>query len=269
MQNKFSIYLTGFRKNHGTQHALLKMIETWKTKLNMGHKVGVIYMDLSKAFDSLNHELLITKLKCYQLDQNEVEFLKSYLSNCYQCCKINNILGDWRKIIAGLPQGFILGPLLFNIFLNDIFFFLKDINLGNCADDNTIYAYSKNLETVIFNLRQEFSVLSNWFYDKYRKLNLGKCRFTLFGVKENEQFDLICNYITLKHSSHENILGLTIDNKLSFDERIINICKAANKTLNALIRINHDMKQNQKEILLNLSFQLLFSYLDVLLQKIY
>ena len=65
IQNKFSIYLTGFRKNHSTQHVLIKMIETWKTKLNMGDKVGVIYMDLSKAFDSLNRELLIAKLKCY------------------------------------------------------------------------------------------------------------------------------------------------------------------------------------------------------------
>ena len=71
----------------------------------------------------------------------------------------------------------------------------------------------------------------------------------LFGVKENEQFDLICNDITLKHSSHEKILGVTIDNKLSFDEHIINICKTANKKLNALSRINHYMKQNQKEIL--------------------
>ena len=93
MQNIFSIYLTGFRKNHGTQYALLKMIETWKTKLNMGHKVGVIYMD----------ELLIAKLRRYGLDQNAVEFFKSYLSNHYQFCKTNNTLGDWRKIIAGVP----------------------------------------------------------------------------------------------------------------------------------------------------------------------
>ena len=216
----------------------------------MCHKVGVIYMDLSKAFDSLSHELLIAKLKCYGLDQNAVEFFRSYLSNRYQCCKINNTLGDWRKIIAGVPQGSILGPLLFNIFLNDIFFFLKDANLGNYADDSTLYAYNKNLETVIYNLRQEFSILSNWFYDNYMVLNPGKCHFMLFGVKENEKFDLLCNAITLKHSSHKKILGVTIDNKLSFDEHIINICKTANKKLNAFSRINHYMKQDQKEILL-------------------
>ena len=110
-------------------------------------------MDLSKAVDSLNHELLTAKLKCYGL-----EFFKSFLSkwklHLYQCCKINHTLGDWRKLIADVPQGSILGPLLFNIFLNDIFFFLKDADLGNNADDSTLYAYNKNLEIVICNLRQ-------------------------------------------------------------------------------------------------------------------
>ena len=170
------------------------MIESWKTKLNMGHNVGVIYMDLSKVFDSLNHELLNAKIKCYGLDQNPFELFRSYLSNHYQCCKINNTLGEWRKIIAGVPQGSILGPLLFNIFLNDIFFFLKDANLGNYADDSTLYDYVK---------RQEFSILSNWFYNNYMVLNPENCHFMLFGIRENEQFDLFCNDITLKHSSHE------------------------------------------------------------------
>ena len=153
------------------------MIETWKTKLKISHKVGVIYMDLSKAFVSLNHELLIAKLRCYGLDQNVVEFFNSYLSNRYQCYKINNTLGDCRKIIAGVPQGPILHTLLFNIVLNDIFFFLKDANLGNYADDSTLHAFNKNLETAVFNLRQEFSILSNWFSDNYMVVNPGKCHF--------------------------------------------------------------------------------------------
>ena len=106
MQNKFSIYLTCFLENRSTQHALLKITETWKTI--MGHKVGKIYMDLSKAFDSLNYELLISKQKFNGLDQHVVECFRSYLSNRYQCCKINNALRDWRKIIAGVPQGSIL-----------------------------------------------------------------------------------------------------------------------------------------------------------------
>ena len=155
-------------------------------------------------------------------------------------------------------------------FLNHIFFFLKDANLSNYADDSPLYAYNKNLETVICNLRQEFSILSNWFYDNYIALNPGKCHFMLSGVKENEQFGLLCNDITLEHSSHEKKLGVTIDSKLSFNEHIINICKRANKKLNALNRINHYMKQNQKEILLS-SFiiSLLSPCLDVLLQTIY
>ena len=98
MQNKIPIYLTGFQKHHRTQHALLKMIETWKTKLSMGHKIGVIYMDLSKVFDSVNHELLVTKLKCCGVDQNAIEFFRSYLSKRYQCCQINNTHGDWRNL---------------------------------------------------------------------------------------------------------------------------------------------------------------------------
>ena len=96
------------------------MIETWKTKINMGQK---------QAFDSVNHELLIAILKCYGQDQDAFEIFRSYLSNRYQCCKINNILEECRKIIVGVPQRSILRFLLFNTVLNDIIFFLKTLVL--------------------------------------------------------------------------------------------------------------------------------------------
>ena len=82
MENKFSKYVTGFHKNHNTQNSLLRMIESWKAKLNNGSKVGIIVMDLSKAFDSLNHDyLLLAKLEAYGLDNNTVSFMRNYLIN--------------------------------------------------------------------------------------------------------------------------------------------------------------------------------------------
>ena len=105
MQNKFSSYLAGFRKNHNTQNSLLRMIESCKVRLNNGSKVGeIIIMDLSKAFNNLNHELLLTKFKGYGLDIKSMIFKKSYLKNRFQCCKINNSFIEWGKVLAGLPQ---------------------------------------------------------------------------------------------------------------------------------------------------------------------
>ena len=106
--------------------------------------------------------------------------------------------------------------------------------------------------------------ISNWFYNNYMVLNSRKHHFMLFGVTENEQFDLMCNDITLKHSSDEKMLGVTIDNKLSFDEHISYICKIANKKLNALSTINHYLKQNQKGILLQSFITFYFSYVPLI-----
>ena len=149
MENKFSKYLTGFRKNHNTQNSLLRMIESRKAKFNNGSKVGVIIMDLSKVFDSLNHDLLLTKLEAYGLDYNAVSFMS---------------FSEWAKISAGVPQGSILGPLLFNNFINDIFLFPQNCDFANYADDNTMYTSDKCVSRVIDSLRHEFTILSEWFY---------------------------------------------------------------------------------------------------------
>ena len=160
MQSKFSKYLTVFRKNHNTQNSLLSMIKSWQFRLNIGSKVGVTIMDLSKAFDSLNHELLLIKLEAYGLDSNSVFFMKSYLRNRLQHCKINNSFSEWGKVLNGVPQGSILGPLLFNIFLNGIFLSLQKCDLANYVDDSTLYKSDKSISNIMNSLSHNFTIFS-------------------------------------------------------------------------------------------------------------
>ena len=109
-ESKFSPQLTGFSKNHSTQNALLNMIEKWRHALDKGKKVGTIFMDLSKAFDTLNNNLLLAKLDAFGFSFNAIKFVQSYLSERFQRVNINNIFSEWCKILLGVPQGSVLGP---------------------------------------------------------------------------------------------------------------------------------------------------------------
>ena len=183
IESKLSDYLTGFRRNHNTQYALLEMIEKWKTFINRGFKVGALMMDLSKAFDTLNHYLLISKLEAYGFDERSITFIKSYFTDRYQRTKVGNEYSSWRKVTTGVPQGSILGPLFFNIFINDMFLFTNKCFICNYADDNTLYACNKDENKIMQDLLQDFTNLSNWFYENYLVLNADKCHFMTLGFK--------------------------------------------------------------------------------------
>ena len=125
MKNKFSPYLCGFRKNHNVQYSLLKMIENWKKQLDNGEKVRVIFMDLPKAFDTISHSLLLAKLKAYGFSNQALRLLQSSFCKRFQRSIIDGSFSSWNEVITEVLQGSILGPLLFNIFLNDIFLFIS------------------------------------------------------------------------------------------------------------------------------------------------
>ena len=124
------------------------MTEKWKHALDEGRKVGTIFMDLSKAFNTLNHNLLLAKLNAYGFSFNAIKFIQSYLSERFQRVNINSNFSEWYKILLGVQQGSILGPLLFNIFINDIFYFIQDAYICNFADDNSLYSIEGNFKEV-------------------------------------------------------------------------------------------------------------------------
>ena len=141
--------LCGFRKGYSTQHCLAIMIDRWQKAIDNGQLAGALLTDLSKAFDCLNHELLIAKLEAYGFDRASLQYVYSYLSGRKQRTKVNNSFSEWCNILFGVPQGSILGPLLFNIYINDIFFFVSKSDIANYADDTTPYSTKANLDSLI------------------------------------------------------------------------------------------------------------------------
>ena len=175
----FSKQQCGFRRGFSTQHCLLAMTEKWRKHLDKYVVNGVLLTDLSKAFDYLLHDPLIANLAAYCFDYESLTLIQNYLSNRKRKTKVNNTYSNFSDIIFGVPQSSILGPLLFNIYICDMFYDNNDCDIASYADDNTSYRSSFSLEKVIIKLEACTNNLFKWLYENHMKANADKCHLVV------------------------------------------------------------------------------------------
>ena len=224
------------------------MIDKWQKALDNGKVAGALLTDLSKAFDCLNHELLIAKLEAYAFDKSSLRYIYSYLSDRNQRTKVNNSYSKWCNLRTGVPQGSILGPLLFNIYINDIFYFVTKNDIANYADDNTLYSVENTTDSLLSSLVNDTDILVQWFTDNYLKLNADKCHLLI--SKHNKEICINVGNEVIECENSVKLLGVTIDNKLNFNEHVSNIYKKASQKLHVLARISNYMCQDKLRFLM-------------------
>ena len=182
LNNILSNFLSAYRERYSCQHVLLRLIETWCKCLDKNNLVGAILMDLSKAFDCLPHNIFIAKLEAYGVTNDALNFILSYLSQHKQCIKNGGSLSLLKIILLGVPQGSIFGPILFNIFLNDIFLILGQ-DLHNFADDNTITAIGKTIDGLVHDPETKSESAIEWIDNNDMIANPGK--FKAIALSKN------------------------------------------------------------------------------------
>ena len=252
-----SPYLFGYRKGYSTEQCLTVMLEIWKKALDGKSKAGAILTDLSKAFDCLNHDLLIVKLEAYGFDKNALLFVRDYLKERKQRTKVNGSYSSWLELLYGVPQGSILGPLLFNIFINDMFYFINESKIANYADDNTLYTVKENVKELLRILENETGIIIDWFRNNEMKPNDEKCHLI---VCNHENVSVTLGNQIIHTTDLVELLGIKIDKNLNFSEHVSELCKKGNQKLHALARISRYLSEHKLKIIMKTFIQSQFNY---------
>ena len=267
MQNQINVhiksfllpYLCGYRKGFNSQHALIFLIERWRKSLDNKGYGGAVLMDLSKTFDTLNHDLLIAKLHAYGFDIKTLKLLHSYLAKRWQRTKVNSSFSTWSELSQGVPQGSVLGPILFNIYLNDLFYLTEMTQVCNFDDDTTFYVCDKDWNILINRLEHDTSLAVEWFENNFKKLNQGKCHLLVSGHKHETAWVKI-GETKIWESNKQKLLGVVIDRNLNFDEYVFDLCKKAGRKLSVFARLSNYMSFEKRKKLLKAFVESQFGY---------
>ena len=167
--NYLSDFLCSYRQGFSTQNALIKFIKSWRKGFDSRGYSGAVLMDLSKAFDTINHKLLIAKLHAYGFYKASLDIISDYLSNRWQRTKISDNFSCGAELLQGVPQDFVLGPLLLNIYKNDLFCLTEFTDVCNFAHNTTFCACDSNLEHVMERLEHDTKLAIEWFENNNMK----------------------------------------------------------------------------------------------------
>jgi len=251
----------GFRSKHSTNHALISLTESIKKHLDNKELVSGIFIDLAKAFDTVNHKILCNKLSYYGFRGKFNDLIKSFLSNRKQYVSINGFDSDKLEISCGVPQGSTLGPLLFVLYINDLQYSLKFASANHFADDTCLLYANKKPKTVETNLNFDLKSLNQWLCANRLSLNIDKTRLLLFHSKyDKKEIDINIKMkgVRLEPSHSVKYLGIHLDENLSWDIHIKELRNKLSRANGIISKLRHYVP---KSTIMQIYYSLFFSHL--------
>ena len=232
----------GFRSLHSTVSALVEATDSWALDIDRGNVNAVVFLDLKKAFDTVDHDVLLGKLSLYGIQESAYDWFKSYLNNRTQKCAVNGSLSKVCSLGCGVPQGTILGPLLFLIYINDLPNCLSFCQPRMYADDTHITYASADLHSMQSSLNRDLSNIHKWLLCNKLTLNSTKTEFMLIGSRQklstlSESLELSIDNVPIKQVSTTKSLGILIDDNMAWHSHIDNLSKKIASGIGAIERI--------------------------------
>ena len=234
----------GFQKNKSTEHAISAIISNITKASSKNYSSYCIFLDFAKAFDTVNHAILLDKLKYYGVTDSTLDLFRSYLSNREQVVEVNGVMSDWGTIQHGVPQGSILGPLLFLLYINDISKSSDILKFFLFADDTTVfYSADPNDPNTEKILNAELEKVSGWLAANKLSLNVKKSNFLHFhnGKSEKNTIELKINDTPVEQKDSTKYLGAFIDNKLNWKIQIQHIKTKLSRGIGIISKIRHSV----------------------------